>query len=188
MLLTILPRAGAAGKPGALPPGFELPREGGRRERRVRLFVSALVTGVFTICGADAQQWPSSRPPAPLAARPVVFPPYQIRTLPNGLQVLVVLHHEQPSVNFRLLVRAGAVKEPADRPGVASFVADLLNQGTTTKSAGDIATLIDSAGGVIGVGSGNELTFVNGAVIKDQTDLALALVADIVQHPAFSPE
>ncbi|HXT70644.1 MAG TPA: pitrilysin family protein [Vicinamibacterales bacterium] len=31
MLLTILPRAGSAGRPGVLPPGFELPREGGRR-------------------------------------------------------------------------------------------------------------------------------------------------------------
>jgi predicted Zn-dependent peptidase len=55
----------------------------------------------------------------------VDFPPYEIKTLPNGLQVLVVLHHEQPSVSFRLLVRAGAMQEPADRPGVANFVSGL---------------------------------------------------------------
>ena len=132
--------------------------------------------------------WPTSRPPAPLRARPVDFPPYQLKTLSNGLQVLVLLHHEQPSVSFRLLIRAGAVQEPADKPGVASFVAGLLNQGTTTKSAGEIATLIDSAGGVMGVGSVNELSFVNGAVIKDRTDVALGLASDMVQRPAFAPE
>jgi zinc protease len=134
-----------------------------------------------------AQEWPRSTRPAPLPDRPVAFPPYQIKTLPNGLTVLVVLHHEQPSISFRLIVRAGAMQEPDDKPGVASFVASLLDQGTETKSAGQIATLIESAGGILGTGSGNELSHVSGAVIKDQTDMLLALAAEMVQRPAFAP-
>jgi zinc protease len=155
------------------------------RRSRVWLLVFIWICSATPFAG---QSWPSSRPPGPLRAKPVDFPPYQLKTLSNGLQVLVVLHHEQPSVSFRLLIRAGAVQEPADKPGVASFMAGLLNQGTTTKSATEIADLIDSAGGIIGVGSGNELTFVNGAVIKDQTALALSIAADMVQRPAFAPE
>jgi zinc protease len=134
------------------------------------------------------QDWPREQPPSPLTARHVSFPPYQLRTLSNGLQVLVVPHHEQPSVVFRMIIRAGAVQEPSDKPGVASFVATLLNQGTTTKSAEEIARQIDSAGGFIGVAAGNELSSVSGAVIKDRTDEALALVSDLVQNPAFSPQ
>ncbi len=80
------------------------------------------------------------------------------------------------------------MQEPNDKPGVASFVASLLNQGTTTLSAQQIAGAIESAGGALGVGSGNELSFVNGAVIKDQVDLMLGLAADMVEHPAFAPE
>ncbi len=99
-----------------------------------------------------------------------------------------MLHHEQPSVSFRLLIRAGAMQEPADKPGVASFVGALLNQGTTTRSSQEIANAIESAGGAVGVGSGNELSYVNGAVIKDQVDLVLGLASDMVQHPAFAPE
>jgi zinc protease len=155
---------------------------------RLRAAVAVAAALFAGASGAAAQTaWPSERPPAPRASKPVDFPPYQIRTLTNGLQVLVVNHHEQPSVSFRLLIKAGAIQEPADRPGVASMVATLLNQGTTTRSAGEIANQIESAGGLIGVASGNELTHVNGAVIKDRTDLALAVAADIVQHPAFSP-
>jgi zinc protease len=126
--------------------------------------------------------------PSPLPARAVSFPPYQIKTLPNGLQVLVVLHHEQPSVSFRLLIRAGAAQEPTGKPGVASFAAALLNQGTTTKSAEQIADAIDAAGGVIATGSDNELAYVNGAVLKDRTDLALGMAADIAEHPAFAQD
>jgi len=154
---------------------------------RANLVATAIVAAVAT-AAIGAQQWPLSLPPKPLPAKSVDFPPYQLKTLPNGLQVLVVLHHEQPSVSFRLLIRAGAMQEPADKPGVASFVASLLNQGTSGKSAQEIANLIESAGGIIGVGSGNELSYVNGAVIKDQTDLVLGLANEMVQHPSFAPE
>ena len=132
-------------------------------------------------------QWPKSQMPAPLPAHAVPFPPYQIKTLANGLQVVVVLQHEEPSVSFRLLVRAGAAQEPIDKPGVASFAATLLNQGTTTWSAEQIADVIDAAGGVLATGSDNELAYVNGAVLKDRTDLALSVAADIAEHPAFAP-
>jgi zinc protease len=148
--------------------------------------IAGLLLGAVTM--AAPPQWPKSSFPPPMPARPVSFPPYQIKTLPNGLQVVVVLHHEQPSVSFRLLIRAGAMQEPADKPGVASIVAALLNQGTTSKSAGQIADAIESAGGILGVGSGNELSFINGAVIKDQVDLVLGLVSDMVEHPAFAPD
>lgn len=156
--------------------------------RRIAGLVAVAALGGAATLPLVAQGWPDEAPPRPLAERPVKFPGYELKTLANGLQVLVVPHHEQPSVSFRLLVRAGAVQEPADRPGVASFVASLLNQGTTTKSAKEIANTIDSAGGLLGVGSGNELTYVQSAVVKDRADEAAALMADVVQRPAFSPD
>jgi len=52
-------------------------------------------------------------PPRPLPAREVKFPPYEVRTLENGLQVVAVLHHEQPVVSMRMLIRAGAASDPA---------------------------------------------------------------------------
>ena len=104
------------------------------RAGRRRSPIAALVGGRGVARARPAvARWPKSGFPPPLPSRSVSFPPYQIKTLANGLQVVVVLHHEQPSVSFRLLVRAGAMQEPADKPGVASFVGALLNQGTTTQ-------------------------------------------------------
>ena len=32
----------------------------------------------------QSRQWPTERPPRPLEAHPVKFPPYEMRKLPNG--------------------------------------------------------------------------------------------------------
>jgi insulinase (Peptidase family M16) len=98
--------------------------------------------------------WPFESAPRPLAAREVKFPPYEIRTLTNGMQVVVVLHHEQPAVTMRLLIRAGAAQDPERKGGVAELVSHLLDQGTTTRSAEQIAEQIDTIGGAMGTGSG----------------------------------
>ncbi len=133
-----------------------------------------------------AANWPTERPPRPLPARTLAFPPYELKTLSNGLQVLVIPHHEQPSVSMRLIIKAGAAQDPADKPGIAQMVASLLDQGTATKSSEGIANLVESAGGLIGTGAGNELSFVNSGVVKDKFVELMALMDEMVEQPAFS--
>ncbi len=133
-------------------------------------------------------QWPSEGPPLPLPAPEVNFPPYEVRTLPNGLQVVIVLHHEQPAVSVRLLVGAGAVYDPPDKPGVASLVAALLDQGTTGRSAQEIANTIDNIGGFLEAGAAMDLSFANVGVMTDSFDLAMDLLAEVVRQPAFAQE
>jgi zinc protease len=158
-----------------------------RRLLRVSaVWVVALAMG--STAAAQVPDWPTEKPPRPLAPREVKFPPYQMRTLKNGLQVIAVSHHEQPAVTIRLIVRAGSANDPAPRPGVATLAAALLDQGTTTKSAEQIATTIDSIGGAMGAGSGSDLTFVNAAVMKDSLAVGLDLVSDVVRNPAFAPD
>ncbi len=154
-----------------------------------RLTLATFVAAALLPATAPAQvkDWPSERPPAPLPARSVTFPPYSVRTLANGLQVIAVSHHEQPAVSVRLIVRAGGAQDPAGKTGVASFAAALLDQGTTTKDAEEIAGSIDSIGGALGTGAGSDLTFVNAIVMKDSLAVGLDMVSDLVRHPAFAP-
>jgi zinc protease len=136
----------------------------------------------------QARNWPTERPPKPLAPRGVKFPAYTTRTLPNGLQVVVVRHHEQPAVSLRLIVRAGSAHDPENKPGVASLTAAVLDQGTPAKNAKQIAETIDNVGGALGVGAGTDLSFVNVLVMKDSFELALNLASEIVRNPAFAAE
>jgi zinc protease len=148
--------------------------------------VAVVALALPAATAAQQTTWPSERPPRPLPSRPVSFPDFQLKTLSNGLQVLAVSQREQPSVSFRLLIRTGAAYESPLRPGVAGLVAGLLDQGTTTRTAEEIANAIESAGGVLSVGAGNEVTFVSGGVVKDRVGLALELAADVAQRPVFS--
>src|SRR5262249_38686674 len=150
--------------------------------------VVALVASTASGAAAQVKNWPSERAPSPLEEHPVKFPPYAVKTLPNGLQVIAVSHHEQPAVSLRLLVRAGAAQDPDGKPGVADLAASLLDQGTATKSAEQIADAIDSIGGVLGTGAGTDLSYINAVVMKDSFNVALDLVSDLVQHPAFAKE
>ena len=158
--------------------------------RLTRLTAVTLLAASLSPLAAAAQvrDWPSERPPRPLPARDVKFPPYSVRTLPNGLQVIAVSHHEQPAVSLRLIVRAGGAQDPSDKPGVASLAAALLDQGTTTKDAEQIASAVDSIGGALGTGAGSDLTFVNAIVMKDSLAFGLDMVADVVRNPVFAPE
>ncbi|OFW12233.1 MAG: hypothetical protein A3F69_01305 [Acidobacteria bacterium RIFCSPLOWO2_12_FULL_66_10] len=157
----------------------------------VSLWLRGLIVSVsLCLCGpASAQDrpWPSEGPPRPLAARDTTFPPYDIHTLPNGLQVVAVLRHEQPAVSIRLLVRAGSASDPRAKLGIAHLAASLLDQGTTTMSAEKMNDAIDFIGGAMGAGAATDVTFVNMVVMKDSFETGLRMVSDMARHPAFAP-
>ena len=104
------------------------------------------------------------------------------------MRVVVVMHHEQPVVTLRLLLQAGSVCDPKGKSGAAALTAALLDQGTTTRSAEQIADTIDSIGGALGAGAGNDLSFANVMVMKDSLALGFDLLSDVVRNPAFKQE
>ena len=157
-----------------------------RRKARITACASALFCLVGAIAFAQTRQWPSERPPSPLAARDIKFPPYELQTLPNGLQVVAVLHHEQPVVNMRLLIRAGASFDPKNKLGLAHMAASLLDQGTKTKSASELNDEIDFIGGAMGAGAGTDLTFVNMIVMKDSFERGMRMLSEMARQPGFA--
>ena len=153
---------------------------------------SLLVAAALTFCSlpaaAQVTDWPTERAPGPLVARDVKFPPYQVKTLANGLQVVAVSHHEQPAVSLLLIVRAGGSRDPEGKSGVATLSAALLDQGTATKSAQQIADSIDSIGGLIGTGASSDMTTITAVVMKDSLAFGLDTVSDLARNPAFAQE
>ena len=141
-----------------------------------------------SVLSAQTTAWPIERMPRPLPAREVTFPPYDIRTLANGMQVITVLQHEQPAVTMRLLVRAGGANDPDKKRGVSYLVSNLLDQGTTTRTSQQIADRIDTIGGVLSTGSGDDFTSISAIVMKDSFEVAMDLVADIARNPAFAQD
>ena len=153
-----------------------------------RLLALLLLLAPAVSASAQTRSWPSEGPPRPLAAHASSFPAYEVRTLDNGMQVVVVLHHEQPVVSMRMIVRAGAAMDPHDKAGLADLAASLLDQGTTSKSARQVQDEIDFMGGAMGAGAGTDLTFVNVLVMKDSFESGLRILSDMARTPGFAPE
>jgi zinc protease len=168
-----------------------MPRDDQRVARRAAGVLSCVLVALLASAAgglAQVKDWPSENPPRPLATHDVKFPPYEIRSLPNGMRVVVVMHHEQPVVTLRLLLQAGSVCDAPRTSGVAALAAALLDQGTTTRSAEQIADTIDSIGGGLATGAGSDLSFANVIVMKDSLALGFDLLSDVVRHPAFRQE
>jgi zinc protease len=126
-----------------------------------------------------------TRPPAATALRPVRFPPFQEVRLANGVDVVVVENHEQPTVSISLTFRAGGVHDPADKVGLSEMVAELLTKGTKTRTAEQIAATIEGAGGSIGAGADDDFLTISAGVLTDHADLAFELLGDIIRNSTF---
>ena len=144
----------------------------------------APVGQVFTLLPeADRARMPATTEPvAPTT------PPVADFRLDNGMRVLVVEKDGLPLVSARLNFDAGIADEAPGKAGLASMTAGLLTQGTTTRSAPQIATEIEQLGADIGAGSGADFSNVYANAPANVFPQALALMADLVRNPAFAQE
>jgi zinc protease len=144
-------------------------------------------TSALAQTAAPSQQ--KQQPPPPAAERPFNFPAHTATKLDNGLTVFVIEDHRQPLVSATLMIPgAGSSSNTPEKSGLASMTASLLRQGTTGRSAQQIAQAIDSVGGSLSASAGADTTEASVTVITSALETGFALLADIVQHPAFAPE
>lgn len=114
------------------------------------------------------------------------LPQIQRRRLTNGLDVLVVEHHELPVVTMSLVVKSGSAADPADKSGLANAVANLLDDGTATRSAIDISEQVAAIGAQLSTSAGWDASTLSITALTRHTDPALGLFSDVLLNPAFA--
>lgn len=158
-----------------------------RNARGRSLALMGALWAVLLAPGAAALGSERTYPPAVAPPEAIALPTPIVRTLPNGLRVLVVERHSLPVLTLRLVVAAGPETDTAGLPGIAQFAASMLNEGTRRRSPIDIAEAVDGAGGTFDSNADWDSTFAVLTVLSDQTSLAFDLMADIAINPAFAP-
>ncbi|MBU0509902.1 insulinase family protein [bacterium] len=122
-------------------------------------------------------------------ADPEFHPPViQRATLSNGVPLLLVEKHTLPLVQINLAMKVGMAADPVERPGLASLAADLLREGTKTRTALQISDEARALGANLGTGASFDATTVSLNVLRKNLDPALDLMADIVLNPTFPDE
>ena len=132
-----------------------------------------------------AEAWRNKAPGA-AKAKPLTLPAAQSFTLANGLTVIHSQKPGLPLVSASLVVRAGQGANPADKPGLAGFTAAMLPEGTTTRSAQQIAEATSALGATLTAQAGSEEARVDFSGLKSSAKDGFALLADLTLNPAFA--
>jgi zinc protease len=86
-------------------------------------------------------------------------------------------------IAFSGFVRGGSLADPADKPGVASLVAGLLDRGAGKRGAFEFADAVAGVGGSFSASAGAESISVTGQFLARDRDLMIELLADALIRP-----
>ncbi|WP_293385926.1 pitrilysin family protein [Phenylobacterium sp.] len=144
----------------------------------------ATYTGpVFTLAPEAERQAP---PPVGEPISPVLPKPAE-KTLANGLRVIVARSTSLPLVTADLTLKTGGWADPAGLAGAVSTTADMLTQGTKTRSAQAVAQQTEALGATLESSASLEASSVTLNVMPDKLDAGMAIMADVARNPAFAP-
>ncbi|HEY2434287.1 MAG TPA: pitrilysin family protein [Vicinamibacterales bacterium] len=108
--------------------------------------------------------------------------------LDNGVVATVQETAFSPAVTISLAFRAGSLYEPDTRPGLAWFLGRVIDRGTTSRSASDIADGLDDRGVALRVTTNRHVTALSCTCLSEDFGPVVDILADIVRHPSFPPE
>jgi zinc protease len=118
------------------------------------------------------------------------LPPVQRFALSNGLKVVLAERQVTPLVNLRLMLDAGFAADSmapgeGSKPGLATLVADMLDEGTRTRDALAISAQLESLGANLGTSTTLDTLSIDLSALPGLLDPALAIYADIIRNPVF---
>jgi zinc protease len=132
-------------------------------------------------------------PDAPFRATPpsadgtiqFVAPKITEARLKSGVRVLIVERHDLPVVSMRLVLPVGAGDVPDARPGVASFLGGMLEQGTKKHSALELSDAFEAIGAGHNAWVDWDSAGLAMRLLSERFDDGLDLLAEIALTPSF---
>ncbi len=105
--------------------------------------------------------------------------------LENGIRIVTERMPFVRSVSIGVWVKAGTIDETTSNNGISHFLEHLLFKGTTSKSAMEIASSLESLGGSLNGSTGKEFSVYSAQVLDENTDVAIDVLSDLIQNPRF---
>src|SRR5215203_2530563 len=123
--------------------------------RILTVTLALLSTLLSTVLPAQEKQ----KPPVPGTPRNFAIPEVRRFDLPNGVKVRFVSYGEVPKATIRLVTQTGNIDETENEVWLADVTGAMMEQGTTSRSAQQIARDVAMMGGALDVSVGsNQVT------------------------------
>jgi zinc protease len=130
---------------------------------------------------------PLDRKNPPASAAPAVYraPTPEVLTLSNGIPVWVLPHHDLPTVALTTAMTGGGSLQPSERAGLLQLTVSMMDEGTKTRSATEIALAAEAMGTSLASSCGWDGAFVSFRCLKALLEPSLDLAVDLLREPAF---
>lgn len=109
----------------------------------------------------------------------------KLHTLSNGFQIVTEHMPGFQSASLGIWIKAGGRHERAEENGIAHFLEHMAFKGTKSRSALQIAEMIEDVGGYINAYTSREVTAYYTRVLKEDVALSINLLFDILQNSIF---
>ncbi|MGB6067288.1 MAG: pitrilysin family protein [Desulfomonilaceae bacterium] len=127
----------------------------------------------------------ASKPETKVAVQAVSSSQVVTRTLPNGIRVVLLPDDSNPVVSFRIACLGGKRFENKEDEGIMSFIAHMLNKGTSKMSEVEISRKVEDMGGRLNGFSGYDSFGLYGNFFSRYIDSGLELLAQLYTDPTF---
>jgi zinc protease len=129
-----------------------------------------------------------SGPPALGPERPVAWPRRTVRTLSNGLQVVLAELHSFPRISAELFFHSGNAAAAHRAPGVAGMAATVVRTGTTSRPSHRIEQDLRRMGAELGTSAGADTSAISVSGVAEFSAGLLELMADLARNAVFPAE
>lgn len=109
-------------------------------------------------------------------------------SLENGMQVFGIENHELPLVYFDITIKGGHYQDQLDKSGASGLLADLMMEGTQTKTPAELEEAIGLLGASINVFSGSEELRISGSCLTRNFEETFALMKEVLLEPRWDEQ
>ncbi len=133
-------------------------------------------------------------PPRPTNApslgpeRPVAWPKRTVRTLSNGMQVVLAESRAFPKISAQLFFRSGNAVVAHSNPGIAGMTATVVRTGTASRTSRQIEEDLRRMGADLGSHAGADTSAISVSGLAEFSRQLLELMADLAQNASFPEE
>ncbi|MDG2002543.1 MAG: pitrilysin family protein [Novosphingobium sp.] len=136
---------------------------------------------------ADLPAAPPRIVPAVTPVAALDFPEIEKAQLTNGIPIALVRRTAIPKLVLSLSFDAGIAADASDTPGTQYMMLDMLDEGTASRNATEIAMEQERLGASIGTGASHDRSSITLSALTANLVPSLELMADILRNPSFAP-
>ncbi len=142
--------------------------------------LTALILPVVILSGQEKQMPPEGGTP-----KNFTLPEKEVINFDNGLELVLIPYGSIPKANIQISVKTGNIHEGPDQIWLSDLMADLMEEGSTSRTAREIADEMAGMGGNLNIGVGAHHTTLSTSVLYEFAPQAVQVMADVLRNPSW---